>query len=137
MPGGAGNPGRVASPDDELVGVARDATTILEVLDVLHEHDAALCLADRRGPVGPLRATARWAFVRLHAGGARPEPCYGRRALTTWVERIVDLFGASADGYLYCNNDTHACAVRNAAELARIATRAGLDVAAPVGGDPA
>jgi len=33
VPGGAGNPGRVASPDDELVGVARDATTILEVLD--------------------------------------------------------------------------------------------------------
>jgi uncharacterized protein YecE (DUF72 family) len=104
-----------------------------EVVDLLHDRDAALCLADRRGPVGPLHATATWAFVRLHAGRARPEPCYGRRALATWVDRIVELYGPSVDGYVYCNNDTHACAVRNADELVGIAARAGLDVAAPGG----
>jgi uncharacterized protein YecE (DUF72 family) len=115
-----------------------------EVRSLLHDHDAALCLADRGSrPVTPLWRTATWTYVRFHMGTARPRPCYGRRALTTWSERLVDLWDGDAqrvDGYVYFNNDTAGCAVRDAIVFARLAIRAGIGVSkvpaldeAPVG----
>lgn len=100
-----------------------------EVRSVLESHSAALCLADRGSRiVTPLWRTADWTYVRLHFGRARPPSCYGVRALTTWTERLADLFGPDVDGYVYFNNDAHGCAVRDADALIRIATRCGLTV---------
>ena len=95
-----------------------------EVRAVLQEHDAALCLADRKSrPVTPLWRTADWCYLRLHMGTARPVPCYGERALASWSARLRDLWGTRIDGYVYFNNDTHGCAVRDADTFARIVAR--------------
>lgn len=102
-----------------------------EIRDVLHHHDAALCLADRRGPRTPTDrawATATWGYARFHAGGAQPRGCYSERALTTWLNRIVGLWPADADVYLYWNNDFRGCAPRDAAAFARLAEDRGLRV---------
>jgi len=93
---------------------------------VLEERGAALCLADSPRRRTPAWRTADWGFVRFHEGRASPRPCYGERALATWTERIASLWPAGADVFCYFNNDTRACALRNAVAFARLARRVGL-----------
>jgi uncharacterized protein YecE (DUF72 family) len=85
-----------------------------ETWDLLREHEAAFVLADRRGPITPLVATAPWTYLRLHAGRSSPSPCYGERALRSWVGRLACLGAAGNEGWVFFNNDHRACAVRNA-----------------------
>jgi uncharacterized protein YecE (DUF72 family) len=93
-----------------------------EVRAVLERHSAALCLADRGSrPITPLWRTADWTYLRFHSGRARPAPCYGIAALKSWVARLTDLFGPDLEGYVYFNNDTGGCAVRDAATFTRLA----------------
>lgn len=94
---------------------------------VLARHDAALCLSDSPERRTPLLRTARWGYLRMHAGRARPFPCYGRGALESWAERLAKLWPASASIYVYFNNDDAACALRDAQRFAGATTRAGLE----------
>ena len=93
---------------------------------LLEDRGAALCLADSPRRRTPAWRTADWGFVRFHEGLATPHPCYGEQALESWAERIAALWDASADVFCYFNNDTHACAVRDAVTFAQLARRAGL-----------
>ncbi len=112
-----------------------------EVSAVLTVHRAALCLADRESrAVAPGWRTTDWSYIRFHSGRARPQPCYGSRALVRWVALVRDLWGEAPDGYAYFNNDAEGCAVRDAIVLAGIAERAGIETSrvpprdqAPVG----
>jgi uncharacterized protein YecE (DUF72 family) len=103
------------------------------VYEVLQARDAALCLWDRRNHHGPLVRTATWCYVRFHEGRTARPPGYGRRALTTWAERLVDRWGDAADGYVYFNNDAQACAVRDARTFVRVAASIGMRCASPFG----
>jgi uncharacterized protein YecE (DUF72 family) len=94
--------------------------------DLLEEHGAALCLADSPQRRTPLWRTAGWGYLRMHQGRATPEPCYGRRALAAWARRLADTWSDGEDVYVYFNNDTRACAVRDAAVMARQLERVGL-----------
>jgi uncharacterized protein YecE (DUF72 family) len=114
-----------------------------EVRAILESQNAALCLADGslttkpdrkiHGVMSPLWRTANWGYVRFHHGAASPDPCYGRRALSTWVDRIKDLFGSGDDVFVYFNNDGAACALRDARVFAGLAEAAGLSVTRVVG----
>ena len=97
-----------------------------ETRQVLAGHDAALCLADRRGrPVTPLWRTATWGYLRFHEGTARPWPRYGPQALRTWVGRLAEAWPGEADVYVYFNNDPGGAAVVNSAQFAKLARQAG------------
>jgi uncharacterized protein YecE (DUF72 family) len=98
-----------------------------DVYRVLREHNTALCLTDRARRRGPVERTADWYFLRFHEGVARPHPCYGDGTLAGWIERLHEQWPASADGYVFFNNDQRACAVRDAARFAVLAARAGLE----------
>lgn len=101
-----------------------------EVYAVLSSHDAALVLADQDSrPAGPIEQTAGWAYLRMHAGRADPEPCYGRTSLEHWAERLAERWPRDADRYVFFNNDTHGCAVRDAVRFAGYAEKVGLDPA--------
>src|SRR4051812_15652959 len=100
-----------------------------DVRRLLVSRGAALCLADRRGPVTPIWRTADWSYVRFHGGGASPAPCYGERALDPWATRLRDGWGDDPDGYVYFNNDHRGCALRDAAILARLLARQGVATA--------
>jgi uncharacterized protein YecE (DUF72 family) len=97
------------------------------VYGVLREHNAALCLTDRARHRGPVERTADWFFLRFHEGLARPRPCYGDKALASWIERLAERWPPTAGGYVFFNNDHRACAVRDAARFAVLAGRAGLE----------
>lgn len=91
---------------------------------MLERHEAALCWADRGSRLlTPQWVTADWGYVRLHEGTAHPRPSYGRAALKSWLERIVAAWPASADVFVFFNNDTGGAAVRNAEKLQRLAER--------------
>lgn len=99
------------------------------VRSLLSDHDAALCIPDRASrALSPLWRTASWTYVRFHEGRASPTPCYGRRALEAWVDRLAQQWGARSDAYVYFNNDARGCAVRDAQTFARVAARVGLPV---------
>ena len=103
------------------VEIRHDSWWNEEVRALLTERGAVLCFADRDSRlVTPIWRTADSGYVRFHAGRARPLPCYGRRALTSWAERLAALFGMHDDAYAFFNNDTRACAVRDAATFKRL-----------------
>jgi uncharacterized protein YecE (DUF72 family) len=99
------------------------------VRDVLTRRGAALCWADRLGhPVTPLWRTTDWGYLRLHEGRATPRPGYGRRSLSTWLDRIIDGYEPDRPMYVYFNNDPGGAAIRDAVTFAGLARRRGLDV---------
>jgi len=103
---------------------------------LLASHGAALCWADRCGPVAPQWADTGWGYLRFHAGRGSPPSCYGRAALAGWVERLTAAYSADDEIYVYFNNDLFACALRDARVFARLAAAAGWQVSrVPAAGD--
>ena len=96
-----------------------------EIRSLLERHRAALCLADRLRPLTPIWRTAAWTYLRFHTGRAKPWPCYGRRALATWVDRLAERWTPAEDVYVYFNNDPRACALRDARLFAHAGRRRG------------
>jgi uncharacterized protein YecE (DUF72 family) len=99
-----------------------------EIRAVLEARGAALCIADRRGPLRPRWRTTGWTYLRFHEGTATPRPCYGARALGSWARRLHEGWGRDAEAWVYFNNDPRACAPRNAVTFARLCERAGMRV---------
>ncbi|MBO4258659.1 DUF72 domain-containing protein [Streptomyces griseorubiginosus] len=100
-----------------------------EVRKVLATRGAALCWADVLSrPVTPLWRTTDWGYVRFHQGRAQPWPHYGRRALETWVARIMSTWRADEDVHAYFNNDPTGAAVHDATRFAKAARAAGFPV---------
>jgi uncharacterized protein YecE (DUF72 family) len=98
-----------------------------EVRAILTKHNAALCMADRLGkPVTELWRTSDWGFIRFHEGLAMPPPCYPKRQLEKWVERLAGQWTPEEDLFAYFNNDPRACALRDARVFAELAEEAGL-----------
>ena len=98
-----------------------------EIQQLLVDHGAALCLADRRGVLGPIWRTTNWSYLRFHQGRARPRPAYGHAALASWARRLASCWSPREDVFVYFNNDHRAAAPRDAARFARQVRRAGLE----------
>jgi uncharacterized protein YecE (DUF72 family) len=96
-----------------------------EVRQVLTDRSVALCLADRRGPLSPIWRTTDWTYVRFHSGQATPSPCYGNQALESWITRLSAHWTNSEDAYVYFNNDSRACALRDARVFAVVGSHSG------------
>jgi uncharacterized protein YecE (DUF72 family) len=126
-----------AFPPGWLVAVeVRDPSWNVDaVCRILRRRGAALCLADRRGPLEPRWRTADWTYLRFHEGRATPRPCYGDQALGTWARRLVDGWGTGVEAWVYFNNDPHGCAPSDALRFAERCADLGLDIArtAPAG----
>lgn len=97
-----------------------------EIRQLLTDHQAALCWADRRGrPLTPLWRTADWGYLRFHEGPARPWPRYGRQALRSWARRVTATWPGDGYVFVYFNNDPGGAAVHDAGAFASIARQAG------------
>jgi hypothetical protein len=106
-----------------------DSWFVHDVRRLLTDRGAALCVADRRGPITPLWRTADWAYVRFHAGRALPRSCYAPVALETWAERVAATWGRDAGGFAFFNNDGNGCALRDASVFAAALQEHGVAVA--------
>jgi uncharacterized protein YecE (DUF72 family) len=98
-----------------------------EVRAVLQRHDAPLCVADRLGErQEPDWRTASWAYIRFHEGDGRPYPCYSKRTLHRWADRIATQ--GSDPTFAFFNNDPLCCAPKDAVVLADACEAAGQHV---------
>jgi uncharacterized protein YecE (DUF72 family) len=97
------------------------------VRDLLAEHNAALCLADRDAAwITPVWPTADWGYVRLHWGAGSPPPCYDDAVLEERARELAAIWGPDQDVYVYFNNDPLACALRDAGALGQVCGRLGI-----------
>jgi uncharacterized protein YecE (DUF72 family) len=106
-----------------------DSWFVDDLRRILADRNAALCVADRRGPISPLWRTADWGYLRFHAGRAKPRSCYGPDELDRWTERLVAGWGRDANGFVYFNNDGNGCALRDASLFAGQLVERGVNVA--------
>lgn len=109
------------------VEVRHDSWDCEAVWEVLAAHGAAWCVADSPWRRWPLVRTADWGYLRFHEGVASPRPCYGRRALAGWADRVAATWPDGADVYAFFNNDACACALHDARLFAMACRRAGLE----------
>jgi uncharacterized protein YecE (DUF72 family) len=109
------------------VEARHDSWDCEEVWEALAGRGAAWCVGDAPWRRWPVVRTTDWGYLRFHEGRASPRPCYGRRALTTWAERIAETWPAPADVYAYFNNDACACALVDARRFSGLCRRAGLE----------
>jgi uncharacterized protein YecE (DUF72 family) len=137
---------RFAAEDSHVrvaVEFRHDSWFIDAVRHILETYGAALCLADGsltvkagrkiHGVMSPEWRTTDWGYLRFHHGAASPDPCYGRRALATWVDRLKKLFGSRVDVFVYFNNDGAACALRDARVFAGLLEASGVGASRVVG----
>jgi len=97
-----------------------------EIKKLLTRYGAALCLADRSGRLlTPPWRTCDWGYLRMHQGEQRPLPCYDASTLTERARMLAELWNRQ-DLFVYFNNDTGGCAIRDAVTFARAAEEAGL-----------
>lgn len=94
--------------------------------EVLRSRAVALCFADSPRRQTPVWRTAPWGYLRFHEGRASPRPCYGRRALATWAERLAGIYAPDDEVFVYFNNDTNGCALRDARWFAQEVEKVGL-----------
>ncbi len=93
-----------------------------EVFTLLADYGAAYCVMSGAGLPCVLRATAPFAYVRLHG----PDPhhlyagSYSEDDLHWWAARVREWEGQGRDVYAYFNNDGEGNAVRNAETLRRL-----------------
>lgn len=90
-----------------------------DVFTLLERRAAGYCVMSGAGLPCILRATADFAYVRMHG----PDPhhlyagSYGNDSLHWWADRIREWEHLGKDVFVYFNNDGHANAVRNAGTL--------------------
>ncbi|HEU4571154.1 MAG TPA: DUF72 domain-containing protein, partial [Candidatus Limnocylindrales bacterium] len=115
-------------PSDIRVAVEfrHESWWVEDIETLLRDHGAALCLADRRGVLGPIWRTADWTYLRFHQGRAVPRPSYGDEALAGWANRLAGTWSPDEEIWVYFNNDHRVAAPRDAARFARFVERVGL-----------
>jgi uncharacterized protein YecE (DUF72 family) len=127
----AADPGRLEAALDCMTGLQvavefrHDSWFREAVRSLLEQRGAALCLADTGERWTVAWRTSEWGFCRFHWGLGDPAPCYRVERLREWAERIAGLW---PQGEVYCffNNDTGACAIRDATRFARAVAEVGL-----------
>jgi uncharacterized protein YecE (DUF72 family) len=88
-----------------------------EILEVLANHNIALCLYEFAGQEAPLEITADFVYIRLHGPEGPYQGSYSDGALRTWAKRIGAWAKKGLDVYCYFDNDDRGFAPRNALRL--------------------
>ena len=87
------------------------------VFEIMHQHNAGLCVFDMPSLDCPLVATADFAYIRFHGSGALYSSCYSDEELADWAKKLADLGKNLKTVYVYFNNDVEGFAVNNAVAL--------------------
>lgn len=88
-----------------------------DILDLLREHDVALCLSDHRDAPSPWEATSRLVYLRGHGPGGRYRGSYSAKTLDLWADAIATWRRQRRDVLVYFDNDQKAAAPKDALRL--------------------
>jgi uncharacterized protein YecE (DUF72 family) len=95
-----------------------------DILDLLQDHDAALCISDHHHAPAPWIRTASWVYVRGHGPGGTYHGSYGDHELRKWARHVRTWRKSGADTFCYFDNDPEAAAPRDALRLKTMLARA-------------
>ena len=87
------------------------------VFEILHRHDASLCISDHHAAPSPWEVTASWIYVRGHGPGGRYHGRYPADELAVWAARIAAWRAEGRDVYVYFDNDVKSAAPFDAEAL--------------------
>lgn len=87
------------------------------ILDVLRDHDVALCLSDHADAPAPWKATASFLYVRGHGPSGRYHGNYPDEALRRWARHMRHWTKEDRDVYCYFDNDQKSAAPADAQRL--------------------
>jgi uncharacterized protein YecE (DUF72 family) len=99
--------------------VRHDSFATPAFVDLLREHDVALCIADTAGKFPYLEdVTADFVYVRLHGDVQLYTSGYSDAALDKWARKVKGWRRARRDVYVYFDNDAKVHAPFDALSLA-------------------
>lgn len=84
------------------------------VLDILRDHDAALCVSDHHDAPSPWEVTASFAYVRGHGPGGRYHGRYKADALDAWAAWVDARRQVGVTVFSYFDNDVKSAAPKDA-----------------------
>jgi uncharacterized protein YecE (DUF72 family) len=93
------------------------------ILDLLRDHDIALCLSDHHDAPSPWEVTARHVYVRGHGPGGRYKGHYPEGTLKKWAREIRKWRRQQRDVYVYFDNDQKSAAPKDALALKTLLRR--------------
>jgi uncharacterized protein YecE (DUF72 family) len=88
-----------------------------DILDLLREHDIALCLSDHHDAPAPWEVTARHVYIRGHGPGGRNRDRYPDVTLQAWTRDIRRWRRQRRDVYCFFDNDQKSAAPKDAERL--------------------
>ena len=92
-------------------------------VDLLRDHDAALCLSDHAAAPAPWEATASFIYVRGHGSEGRYAGYYSDETLAAWSSQIQRWRGEGRGVYVYFDNDVKSAAPADADRLIALTDR--------------
>jgi uncharacterized protein YecE (DUF72 family) len=90
------------------------------ILDLLREHDIALCLSDHRDAPAPWEVTASLVYVRGHGPRGDYRDRYPEATLRAWARDVRKWRRESREVYCFFDNDQKSAAPKDAARLAEL-----------------
>lgn len=88
-----------------------------DILDLLRDHDAALCLSDHHDAPSPWQVTARHVYVRAHGPSGEYRDRYADATLRAWARNIRQWRRQRRSVYVYFDNDQKSAAPKDARRL--------------------
>ena len=88
-----------------------------DILELLRQHDAALCISDHGDAPAPWEVTSRLVYVRGHGPGGRYRGSYSAKTLRRWADAIAQWRRQRRDILVYFDNDQKAAAPKDAQRL--------------------
>jgi uncharacterized protein YecE (DUF72 family) len=88
-----------------------------DILDLLRDHDIALCISDHHDAPSPWIATAKHVYVRGHGPGGRYQGHYRPNALDKWKRWLQGMTREGRTAYVYFDNDQKSAAPKDAGRL--------------------
>lgn len=88
-----------------------------DILTLLEDYGAALCLYDMGGKESPLHVISDFIYVRLHGAAGKYQGNYTEELLQPWADRISEWAGENREVFCYFNNDASGYAPLNALKL--------------------
>jgi uncharacterized protein YecE (DUF72 family) len=90
------------------------------ILDLLRDHDAALCLSDHAAAPAPWEVTASWVYIRGHGPTGRYHGNYPDETLRAWDRDIRKWRRQGRDVWCFFDNDVKSAAPADAQRLSAL-----------------
>jgi uncharacterized protein YecE (DUF72 family) len=87
------------------------------ILDLLRDHDVALCFSDHEAAPAPWEVTASFVYIRAHGTDGRYAGNYADETLGKWAALIAQWRQERRNTYVFFDNDVKSAAPADAKRL--------------------